>query len=46
MVLNASNLDTGESGDAISSDTCESSGDCVVLALDGKAAIDAGGGDA
>ena len=46
MVRNASNLDTGESGDAISSDTCESSGDCVVLALAGKAVLDAGGGDA
>ena len=36
MTRNASNLDTGESGDAVAVDTCDSSGDCVVSALDGK----------
>ena len=45
MTRNASNLDTGESGDAITVGTCGSSGDCVVSALDDKAASDAGGDD-
>ena len=42
IVRNASNLETGESGDAANLDAHESSGDGIVSALGGDIALDAG----